>query len=106
MITRWKYFTRSDVTQPTVLIDKKSYNKSEKLIKAEKFGTRIALVFAIVGGALGLFIFLHLRKVNYALVVMFLALIIANAVNYFRLPKDIDSQLEETEVTEEIEKGE
>lgn len=101
MITRWKYFTRSDVTQPTVLIDKKSYKKSEKLIKTEKFGTRIALIFAIVGGVLGMYIFLHLRKVNYALVVMFLALIIANAVNYFRLPKDIEKCLEEFEITEE-----
>ena len=100
MITRWKYFARSETAQPTVLIDKKAYKKSDKLIRTEKIGTRIALIFAIVGGALGMYIFLYLRKVNYGIAVMFLALIIANAINYFRLPKDIESQLEEIEVTE------
>ena len=95
MIKRKTYFVKSETGEDTVLIDKITYKKNDKLIAIEKTGVKINLGIIAIGLALGIILAVLFNIVLLAFLGMFVGVIVANVINYLRLPKDVDKYLEE-----------
>ncbi len=97
MISRAKFFMKSEYTMETVVINTKTYKKDKALMKSEEHSALVVIGLIALGAVIGILVGFWKN----GLIAMAAGGLIGYIVNYFRIPRDVESHLEAIEYTSE-----